>query len=190
MRHAGWVNSLAQTLLQLTSPGVPDTYQGCELWDLSLVDPDNRRPVDFGRRRELLGRVEAGVDPAELTASLCDPADDGIAKLWVLHQALRLRRERDLTQQDVHAMEATGDRADHVVAHRRGTDVVAVVPRLTVALGPVGRFEWADTTLALPAGRWTDRLTGATHEGGEQPLAELLGTFPVALLVRDGEDAA
>ncbi len=190
VRPAGRVNSLAQVLLRCTSPGVPDTYQGCELWDLSLVDPDNRRPVDFARRRELLDRLEAGVDPAELTRTLTDPDDDGIAKLWVLHQALRLRRERDLTAEDVEAMEATGDRAEHVVAHRRGADVVAVVPRLTVALGPVGRFDWAGTTLTLPAGRWTDRLTGTTHDGGEHPVADLLGAFPVALLVRDDEDAA
>ena len=186
VRPAGRVNSLTMTLLRLTSPGVPDTYQGCELWDLSLVDPDNRRPVDWDLRRRLLDRcLDGDVDTTDLTASLLDADDAGIAKLWVVHRALHLRRERDLTSVGYRPLEAQGDRADHVVAYLRGPDVLVVVPRLTVALGPVGAFDWQDTTVDVPAGSWTDRLTGRRHDGGARHLDELLSGFPVALLVRD-----
>ncbi len=187
VRPAGRVVSLAQALLRLTVPGVPDTYQGCELWDLSLVDPDNRRPVDWDRRAALLDELEDRPDTGVLAASLHDPHDDGRSKLWVVRQALHLRRTHDLVTADYTPLQADGARDDHVVAFLRGQDVAVVVPRLTVRLGEVGEWDWADTTLPLPHGTWTDRVSGRSHEGGRTPLGDVLGSFPVALLVRDTE---
>jgi (1->4)-alpha-D-glucan 1-alpha-D-glucosylmutase len=155
-------DSLGQKLLALTVPGVPDVYQGTELPDDSLVDPDNRRPVDYGVRRAAL-------------ESLSEP------KIRVVAEALRLRRERpDTFLAGAHtAMLADGSGARHVVAYRRGDDVLVVASRLTVALAETG---WGDTSLALPPGEWTDRLSGTEHSGRVQ-LADLLATSPVALLV-------
>ncbi|MDP9241344.1 MAG: malto-oligosyltrehalose synthase, partial [Actinomycetota bacterium] len=171
---AGRSNSLSQKLVQLTMPGVPDVYQGSELWDLSLVDPDNRRPVDFGLRRTLLARLEAGTAPA---------IDEvGLAKLHVVAEALRLRAERpNVFAGDYDPLEATGPAADHTLAFVRGGTVVAVATRLPVGLQRSGG--WRDTRLALPPGTWTDRLGGGLHTGGV-PMGELLAALPVALLVR------
>lgn len=178
----GRVNSLAQTLVKLTSPGVPDTYQGTELWDLSLVDPDNRRPVDFGLRRSLLGEVEG------MTAeqSWEQKADEGLPKMLVTARALRLRRDRP----DVFGpggsyepLASTGTKADHVVAFARGGAAVTVVPRLVIGLGR--DLEWEDTTVALPAGHWHNVMSGHDVKGdqaGQARVAEILGGFPVALL--------
>ena len=190
VRPAGRVNSLAQALLRLTAPGVPDTYQGCELWDLSLVDPDNRRPVDFDLRRALLDELASGVDARVLTDTLTDPDDAGLAKLWVVHRALQLRRSRDLTTHAYRPLQATGSAAAHVVAFARGDDVVVVVPRLTLALGRPGAWPWDDTTLEVPGGPWTDLLSGARHDGGPTGMADVLGRFPVALLARGTEEHA
>ena len=177
----GRVNSLAQTLLKLTAPGIPDIYQGCELWDLSLVDPDNRRPVDWDRRRELLAWLGDGCSPEEIMAR----EDDGAPKLWVIRQALRLRRDRAeaFGPRGVYApLNAKGARAAHVVAFSRGETTVTVAPRLVHGLGG----DWRDTELELPAGRWRDVLTGTERPGGPRPMTELLGRFPVALLDRTG----
>ncbi|MFA9430048.1 malto-oligosyltrehalose synthase [Egicoccus sp. AB-alg2] len=189
LRRAGRLTSLSQTLLKLTSPGVPDVYQGCEVWDLSLVDPDNRRPVDFDGRRQLLKELQADDHPVELLARM----DEGAPKLWVTHRALRLRARMPEafgpggTYEPLHA---EGLRAGHVVAFVRGGRVATVAPRLTVGLG--GRFEdwdWRGTSLQLPAGTWRCELSGQVVPG-DRPvaLAEILTAFPVALLVRD-EDA-
>jgi (1->4)-alpha-D-glucan 1-alpha-D-glucosylmutase len=181
----GRVNSLALTLLKLTSPGVPDIYQGCELWDLSLVDPDNRRPVDFDRRKSSL----AGVVDARPRAGWND--DSGVAKLALITGALALRARRAASFTaggGYRAIEAIGDRADHVVAVQRGDDVVAVVPRLVGRLsGWSARYQpaWNDTRLRLPEGSWSDILSGREHGGGLQPLSRLLDAFPVALLERE-----
>ncbi|WP_460865870.1 malto-oligosyltrehalose synthase [Rhodococcus aerolatus] len=172
----GWSDSLAQKLLQLAGPGVPDVYQGTELWEDSLVDPDNRREVDHAHRRELL----AGLDDwaPQVDAS-------GRAKLLVVRESLRLRRERpaSFVGGAYLPLLAEGRSARHVVAFARGAeaaepDVVAVATRLSVRLDG-----WAGTTLALPAGTWTDRLTGTTHEGTVD-LGDLLERLPVALLER------
>lgn len=173
------VSSLAQTLLRLTSPGVPDTYQGAELWDLSLVDPDNRRPVDFGQLERLLGDLESGLDPEAITARW----DEGLPKLWTIRQALGLRRDRpDLfgTEAAYRPLLATGPDSGHVVAFVRGEKAVTVVPRLTLRL-----TGWQTTTLALPEGRWLDVMAGSQTPGGRVPLSRLLDRFPVALLVRE-----
>jgi (1->4)-alpha-D-glucan 1-alpha-D-glucosylmutase len=185
----GRLTALSQALLKLTCPGVPDVYQGCELWDLSLVDPDNRRAVDLDRHHQLLHELEPDTHPVDLLAGM----DEGVPKLWLTHRALQLRRERPAAFGPDAAYEplyAAGARADHLLAFVRGGQVVTIAPRLVVGLG--GGFvdwEWDDTTLALPAGRWRCVLSGQVADGGPDgvPLRELLAAFPVGLLVREGD---
>ncbi|MGC4806289.1 malto-oligosyltrehalose synthase [Micromonospora sp. DT233] len=168
---AGWSNSLGQKLVQLAMPGVPDVYQGTELWENSLVDPDNRRPVDFAVRRELLARLDAGGPPAV--------AADGAAKLLVVSRTLRLRRDRPELFTGYRPLPAHGPAAAHAVAFDRG-GVVAVATRLPLGLARAGG--WGATTVTLPDGELTDLFTGRVHGGGSTPLADLLATYPVALL--------
>lgn len=156
-------DSLGQKLLALTVPGIPDVYQGTELFDDSLVDPDNRRPVDYATRRAAL---QAGTDP----------------KLRVVGAALRLRRELPDTFRDggYRPVPATGSAAAHLVAFLRGDDVLVAVSRWTVKLAETG---WGDTTVTLPEGIWTDRLTGRTH-AGSPAASELFAELPAVLLER------
>jgi len=189
------VSGLAQVLLRCTAPGVPDTYQGNELWDDSLVDPDNRRPVDFQTRRQLLAELEAGpVDAAALWAA----RRDGRVKLWVLSQALRTRRQHPGffgAGAGYQPLRASGEWADHLVGYARtdaagNAGIVAVAPRLPGAvMGPDLRPPldeiYGDTALELPPGTWDDVLTDRGGYGnGELPIAEALADLPVALLVR------
>jgi (1->4)-alpha-D-glucan 1-alpha-D-glucosylmutase len=168
----GWSNALGQKLVQLTMPGIPDVYQGTELWEDSLVDPDNRRPVDFAERRDLLAALD--------TASGTSPVDvSGVAKLLLVSRALRLRRDRPSLFQRYHPVPATGAAAHHVVAFDRG-GALSVATRLPVGLAAGGG--WRDTELELPDGAWTDALTGRPVGGAA--LADILDTYPVALLVR------
>jgi (1->4)-alpha-D-glucan 1-alpha-D-glucosylmutase len=179
----GRTNALAQVALQLTVPGVPDTYQGSELWDLSLVDPDNRRPVDFAARRALLGEVAAGLAPAALAAR----AHEGLPKLALVRAGLHLRRRRP---EAFGAGEAgayvplvlAGPAAGHAVSFTRGGAMAVVVPRLV--LGLAARGGWAGTTVTLPPGEWTDVVTGAPVAGGPVAVGDLLAGFPVAVLER------
>jgi glycogen debranching enzyme GlgX/malto-oligosyltrehalose synthase len=175
----GRTNSLAQTLLKLTAPGVPDFYQGSELWDRSMVDPDNRRPVDFERRRHLLAQLYDGVTPERVMRR----AEDGLPKLWLIRQALAVRRRWPQAfgpQGSYEPLAAEGPAASHVVAFVRGDRALTVVPRLTVRL----RGRWAETALELPAGAWRNELTGDELGGGPSAVTELLRRFPVALLIR------
>ncbi len=176
----GRITSLSQTALLLTCPGVPDVYQGTELWDLSLVDPDNRRPVDFELRRRLL--AEAGALPA---AGVMARSDEGVPKLWLIARLLERRRDMpELFQSAEYApLAASGAKARHVVAFARGRRLGVVVPRLLAGLGA----GWVDTTVELPDGRWEDVLGGATVEGGRVELTSLLSAFPVAVLARTGD---
>jgi (1->4)-alpha-D-glucan 1-alpha-D-glucosylmutase len=168
--------ALAQTLLKATVPGVPDFYQGTELWDLSLVDPDNRRPVDFDARRALLAWT-AGAGPEDALAR----AAEGAAKCWLVRRALGVRAaDAEAFAGDYVPLAAAGSRAPHVVAFVRAGRIVTVVPRLVVGLAD----GWGDTTLVLPGGRWRDALAGSEFDGGPVPLAMLLARFPVALLTR------
>ncbi len=176
----GWSNALAAKLLALTMPGVPDVYQGSELWEQSLVDPDNRRPVDFAARAELLGTLRTGA-PAPLTGS---PADAGIAKLAITHAALALRRDRPDLFTAYDAMSAEGPAADHALAFDRG-GAVTVVTRLPVGLA--ARGGWGDTVLRLPTGEWLEQVSGRTHSGAVR-LADLLADLPVALLGRTSQE--
>jgi (1->4)-alpha-D-glucan 1-alpha-D-glucosylmutase len=203
----GFCNGLAQTLLKLVAPGVPDCYQGSELWDLRLVDPDNRGAVDYDARRAALDAVAAiDVDApggAAKVRTLCDTLDDGRAKLHVIARALGVRARRpDLFAIGGYVpLRVAGARASHAVALARtlGTDaLVAVVPRLVVGLLegradvlPLGAGVWQDTRIALPPshGRWRNVLTGATAEADAAngaPLALVLADFPVALLEARG----
>jgi (1->4)-alpha-D-glucan 1-alpha-D-glucosylmutase len=173
----GSVNSIAQQLVKLTAPGVPDVYQGTEVWDLSLVDPDNRRPVDYSERDLLLRELE-GSDPA----SALSLGDRGGPKMLVTQRALALRARRPNAfgrSSSYRPLLAQGAKADHVVAFARNEEAIAVVPRLILGL----QGDWGDTALTLPDGRWIDELSGETFEG-PVALSELLSQLPVALLAR------
>lgn len=159
-------DALAQKLLSLTVPGVPDVYQGTELWEDSLTDPDNRRRVDFAARRAALA---AGTHP----------------KMRITHAALRLRRDQPETfrRRGYRPLVAAGPAAEHVVAFRRGDDVVVAVSRWTARLADTG---WGDTAITLPDGAWTDRLTGRRWAGTVRA-AELFAELPGVLLERARE---
>jgi (1->4)-alpha-D-glucan 1-alpha-D-glucosylmutase len=174
IRLPGWSNSLSAKLMQLTAPGVPDVYQGSELWETSLVDPDNRRPVDFGLRRRLLADI--GDDPI--------PAIDdvGTAKLVVTSRALRLRRDRPELFCEYKPVAVVGPAAGHAVAFDRG-GAITVATRLPIGLQTRGG--WADTEILVPARPMIDVMTGRRHAGGSIRVADLLELAPVALLVPD-----
>ncbi len=209
----GYFNSLGQVLLKLTCPGVPDFYQGTELWDFSLVDPDNRRPVDYGRRQDVLaelrGRIDRdGDDLRPLAAELLAAVHDGRIKLYLTYRALNFRREHPklFAEGAYLPLEASGIKRDHVCAFARcvGEEaVLVVVPRLLVRLvggeeqPPLGAAVWGQTRLLLPqqlAGRTYrnlftgERIAAAVHDGPpELLLGAVLGRFPVALLECCGE---
>jgi malto-oligosyltrehalose synthase len=167
------VNSLGAKLVQLTMPGVADIYQGCELAGLSLVDPDNRRPVDYQRRRRLLAALQAGVD---LAGGL------DAEKLLVTSRALWLRRDHpEWFAGRYTPLAAEGPAAAHALAFQRGEHAVTVATRLPAGLRRRGG--WADTALPLPELHWHDVLTGTRHAGLRPLLAELTHRLPVALLI-------
>jgi (1->4)-alpha-D-glucan 1-alpha-D-glucosylmutase len=171
----GWSNSLSAKLLQLTAPGVPDVYQGSELWETSL---DNRRAVDFAGRAEMLAGIDAGFEAGEL------PAVDasGAAKMLVTSRALRTRRYRSELFTRYTPLTVIGPAAHHAIAFDRG-GVQTVATRLPVGLDALGG--WQDTVLLRPSVPAVDVLTGRRFEGGEVPLAALLATYPVALLANE-----
>jgi (1->4)-alpha-D-glucan 1-alpha-D-glucosylmutase len=185
----GMVNSLAQLVLKLTAPGVPDLYQGTELWDLNLVDPDNRRPVDFALRERLLAALEGECD----VAALLDAWSDGAIKLFVTQRLLQWRRARPATFADgrYSGLDATGVAAAHVVAFERRSDadqLLVMVPRLPARLAR-SAVGWGDTALALPAagrsGQWRSLLDGQRHGAGDVAASRLFARLPVAVLVAD-----
>lgn len=183
----GRINSLSQVLLKCTAPGVPDFYQGNEIWDNSLVDPDNRRPVDFAHRRDLLAKLP-GITPEEVLAGM----EAGLPKLHVIARSLRTRRQHPEAfgpEGTYQPLQAQGAKAYCVVAFQRGRSIIAIAPRLVVRLGVRiendWRADWQDTTIELPHGRWRNAMTDEEVAGGRAvPLADLLRRFPVALLVR------
>ena len=200
----GAYNALSMAALKMASPGVPDIYQGEELIELALVDPDNRRPVDYARRGRLLDEmaaIAAGHDREAALAALRRRPEDGRLKLWTIWSALQLRREqpRLFAAGDYRPLPAQGAKARHVVAFGRVHEqaaLVAIAGRLYAGLAleperpPVGNL-WADTAVdlsSLPAGgRWRDALTGRTLDagGGSLPLDYAFATLPVALLVHE-----
>jgi (1->4)-alpha-D-glucan 1-alpha-D-glucosylmutase len=183
------VSSLAQLVFKCMAPGVPDIYQGCELWDHSLVDPDNRRPVDYRLRERMLAQAKA--DPAAARASWLD----GHVKLFVTWKLLRLRAERRATFLDgpYTPLEVSGARSEHVIAFAR-TDIIVIAPRLVRNLvrpgEPVPRLAFGDESIALPpdtATRFRDIFTGASVEvdDGRIAVGAALDAFPVSVLVPD-----
>jgi len=201
----GLRNSLSQTLLKLLSPGVPDLYQGTELWTFSLVDPDNRRPVDFELRRTLLEELarRSSEQPLhELTRTLCEQLPDGRAKLYLTWRALHLRRDDpELFQLGEYLpLAADGPYAGHLCAfarRREQREVVGIAPRWLATLSHANASSDAvmpalpDTTVELPsAGPFVNALTGRSVEPTEQDgqyrfaVDQLLSDFPVALLTR------
>ena len=168
----GWSDSLGQKLLQLCGPGIPDVYQGTELWEDSLVDPDNRRVVDFSVRQRMLATLNS---PPSVDST-------GAAKLWVVAHALWLRRQKPecFVGGTYSPVTASGDAADHLIGFVRGSSVLALATRHSVALADKG---WGTTVLELPPGSWVDRLTDAVF-AGTVPLSEVFRRLPVALLAR------
>jgi (1->4)-alpha-D-glucan 1-alpha-D-glucosylmutase len=206
----GQLNSLAQVLLKLTSPGVPDIYQGSEIWDLSLVDPDNRRPVDYNLRQSLLAQLEdqmdrCGQDLIPLARDLLQSSPDGRIKLYLIYQTLNLRRASPqlFSEGSYLPLEVQGTMKDHVCAFARSWGeerILVLVPRLVVGLtggkeqNPLGEETWRDTELSFSAegagqiyqNLFTgEKLTaGRSGQDGSLPLAAVLRHFPVALLER------
>jgi (1->4)-alpha-D-glucan 1-alpha-D-glucosylmutase len=178
----GRVNSLAQVLLKTVAPGVPDFYQGTELWDLSLVDPDNRRPVDYARREQLL-KACTDMSAAEALADW----DSGLPKLWMTHRLLKLRIEHPEyfgVASKYQPMVASGARLSNLFACRRGQNLIAVLPRFAMTVNE----DWQDTRLTLPKGKWLNLFSDARLVGAVTP-ALLFADFPVALLVLVEEGA-
>jgi len=179
---AGRINSLTQTLIKCTAPGVPDSYQGGELWDLHLVDPDNRGPIDYDVRRSMLTELEAGMPAEEILKRM----DDGMPKLWVIFKSLHLRRTHPawFGKNAAHLpIRVDGPRKDHLVAYMRGENVAVIAPRWYLKID--GNF--GSTTVEFPEGSWTHLLTGEHIKGGAVRAQNLLKRFPVALLTKNGE---
>ena len=201
IQHHGILNGLSQTLLKLTAPGVPDFYQGTELWDLSLVDPDNRRPVDFERRGALLKALQnrASGNLPQLIMELLAMPEDGQIKLFMINRALQARQaEPELFQHGAYQkLTVIGSLKGHVVAFARELGerrALVVVPRFPSSLVkdgeyPLGEAVWHETRVLPPAGsrlRWHNVLTGQTVQGEEALwLREVFQHFPVALLVNE-----
>jgi len=188
----GLFNSLSQTVLRLTAPGIADTYQGSELWDFSLVDPDNRRPVNYDIRQKMLASMLKEPPTPE---SLCSTMEDGRIKLWVNLLLLQARKRMPelFLQGAYEALIASGSRAQHVFAFSRtyGDQIlVVVVPRLLARLGVREEWQeakWEDTRLLLPPDL-TDLFTGSQLRNNRDPemsVAQLLGSFPFTVLFRD-----
>ncbi|CAN5615253.1 malto-oligosyltrehalose synthase [soil metagenome] len=184
---AGAVNSLSQVLLKLTSPGVPDVYQGNEVWDFSLVDPDNRRPVDYHRRRDMLEGL-AGATPEDLLGNW----RDGRIKLFLTHRLLTFRRDHpELFRGGSYVpLNLTGEFADCCIAFARegnGQSIVVLAPRFILRVGfpPIGE-KWRDTAVQLPAGfvGGRDLFAGATAggPGSSLRLSEAFARLPFATL--------
>jgi (1->4)-alpha-D-glucan 1-alpha-D-glucosylmutase len=202
----GMLNSLSQTLLKITCPGVPDFYQGTELWDLSLVDPDNRRPVDYARRSAMLSgiRREVGQDRRALISRVLQNMKTGEVKMLLTYLGLQTRRANaDLFARGEYIpVETRGTFADHVVAFLRRLEdswALVAVPRLLTSVTPegvlpLGRSCWHDTRLALPAcpDTWEDAISGAVRRferdqaGCSAAAGDLFDPFPVSLLTAKG----
>ena len=183
VNRSGRINSLSQTLLMYTCPGVPDLYQGSELWDHSLVDPDNRRPVDYDLRRQMLDEIRS-ISPPDAIAQMEDRFESGFPKLWLIHHALQVRRDLPSSfgaEATYTPVLADGPRANHVIAFLRGDNVLALAQRLPHKLAG----SWAGTIINIPEGRWINRFTGATVRPGRIKVQALLEQFPVALLTRE-----
>jgi (1->4)-alpha-D-glucan 1-alpha-D-glucosylmutase len=203
--HAGAINALAQQLLKLTAPGMPDIYQGTEVWDQSLVDPDNRRPVDYGLRTRLLDELAEAEPSSALTRDLLDHKADSRVKLHLTSRALAFRATHSelFARGDYVPLYAEGSATDHIVAFARrfeDQEVIVAVPRLVAGLtgkalvDPIGPEVWGDTRLLVPdveaETRYRDVFSGEEinadvgDEGVSLPLADVLSVLPFALVKR------
>jgi (1->4)-alpha-D-glucan 1-alpha-D-glucosylmutase len=211
----GALNGITMAMVKTLSPGVPDFYQGCELIELSLVDPDNRRPIDFERRRSLLaelGGIAALPERGPALRTLLASAPDGRAKFWATWRALQWRSANEAMLKQTHylPLEVRGECARHVIAFARRAGprwLVVIGTRLFASLGlragdlPIGPV-WGDTSVHWPAadaaaaaarGDWlVDAIGGGRHglAGDALPLARVLRDFPVAALSGDGDTGA
>jgi len=205
----GMYNSLSQTLLNITSPGVPDFYQGTEIWDFSLVDPDNRRPVNYETRMRMLKEIkerESEIPLPELARELTVHKEDGKIKLYLTCKALNFRREkRELFEKGEYVpLEAKGEKANHVIAFSRVLNdarAIIIVPRFLTGLVPqpqdlpTGRDIWGDSSLVIAVGEdgehYRNVFTGETVTVSQCNgvhvlyLSEIFSNFPVALLERE-----
>jgi len=207
----GRMNSLSQTLLKLTCPGVPDFYQGTELWSLDLVDPDNRRPVDYDRRRTALAELKSRLSKAQrlpqVAKDLLAASDDGHVKLHLIHRVLAFRAQHPAVfdRGDYVPLECSGELGEHVCAFSRSEanhTILVVAPRLAFGVmggpmgWPLGSGVWKDTKIVLPSlepgATFHNVLTGETVKVGSQRkrcdlgVGTILKTFPIALLERQG----
>jgi (1->4)-alpha-D-glucan 1-alpha-D-glucosylmutase len=202
--HFGMLNSLSQTLVKITSPGVPDFYQGTELWDLSVVDPDNRRPVDFEKRRAMLAaiREEEDADIGRLLQDLLSTREDGKIKLFLIYRALKARRRhRETFREGAYIpLESAGRFRSHVIAFARKYEqqwAVVIAPRFLSCLVqegnfPLGRQVWQDTEVIMPdwsPREWRNVITSEVlFAGNALPVGDVLLSFPVALLMGEGKE--
>lgn len=204
--YHGFLNSLTQTLVKMTAPGIPDFYQGTELWDYSYVDPDNRRPVDFGKRRVYLDEIKKREekDITGLIGELMATMGDGRVKLFLIHRVLKARRENaDLFSKGSYTRLGTeGENQENIIAFVRvykDAWALTVAPRLTTALSNEGEtppdnpgwLMWGDARLIMPKSSpisWKNAITGQAIRGGKEIyLRDVLGHFPVALLLSKEE---
>ncbi len=176
----GEINSLAQLTLKLTSPGIPDIYQGNEIWDNSLTDPDNRRPIDFKKVMNLFSELKDITSEQALHRS-----HEGLTKQYLIKTILNVRKNHsEFNQPDsFKPAEIIGPAADNVIAFMRGPNVMVIVTRLTLKLNK----KWGSTRLSLPKGHWQDIFTGAFFKTGPNKLKELVKNFPVSILIRNSE---
>ncbi|GAB4266649.1 MAG: malto-oligosyltrehalose synthase [Candidatus Rifleibacteriota bacterium] len=176
----GSYNSLAQLALKLTAPGIPDIYQGNEIWNNSLTDPDNRRPVDF----EKITGYFASLSNMKYD-EVIHKCKEGQAKQYLIKTILNLRRNLYIFNEpdSFKPVEVLGLYADNVVAFMRGTEVMVVVPRLTLKI----RKKWGSTRIILPEGNWRDIFTGQIHKAGSNKLKDLVKHFPVSILVKENQ---
>ncbi|WP_134324311.1 malto-oligosyltrehalose synthase [Cumulibacter soli] len=175
LESSRYANALGAKLLNLMIPGVPDVYQGTECVHMSLVDPDNRRPIDWESLHELRRRAEHPLRGGE---------DLDVAKVRLVGEALRLRRDRPELISTYQPLEAVGDAAEHLLAFDRG-GVIVVITRFPARL--VANGGWGNTRLTLPGGRWSDALTAVRRPGGICEIGDILAKLPVALLVRTSD---
>jgi (1->4)-alpha-D-glucan 1-alpha-D-glucosylmutase len=189
----GIYNSLSQVLIKNTAPGVPDLYQGAELWELSLVDPDNRRPVDYQKRGEFLQDIKAKIegDILQLTQELIETKENGKIKLFLTHQLLKARKEHSEIFQkgDYQPIETTGKYHNHLIAFTRNYEdktLVAIAPRFLTTIvkpgQPLNKEVWEDTSLKLAPKNWHNLIDNQTI-AGELTVGKILQHFPVALLI-------
>jgi (1->4)-alpha-D-glucan 1-alpha-D-glucosylmutase len=197
--HFGLLNALSQTLVKTTCPGVPDFYQGTELWDLNLVDPDNRRPVGFEKRKTMLKDIHArvGDDTLKLIDELLSAKDDGRLKLFLIYKVLKARiRSPGLFQQGRYIpLDTTGRLRGHIIAFARSQEkewALTIAPRFLTDLieegeYPLGTKTWQDTRVVLPPGvpgTWTDAITDRVVKAEERlPIGDALKFFPISLLI-------